>query len=209
MHRIETPPFFGRLSEIGGVLDVAVFRNARGTLDEIVAAMPEALPWSGPFDGARLLALGARRIDRKTFLGDWVDERGALVRRGSWRSDDGRAFENPPFGTLDGVTLVSGGFSPPEPGAGGQFGYAVSCPPYPLSASPRAVQAVFDGIRAFLLPEGKGGEIEVEILDWSHPELGEVSGYFAAGLEWWGVFLFSLYLPVSRRLTLIAASATD
>lgn len=205
MHRIALPPPIGRLADIGGVLDVGVFGESHGTRDDILAAIAETLPWNGPFDGARLLALGARRIDLRRFLGDWVDERGRLVRRGSWNAQDGRSFENPLLRALEGVSIVSGSAPLPVPGAGGQFGYAVLCPPYPLTASPRAVQALFDEIRALLLPEGQ----PVEILDWSHPELAEVSGYFKAGQEWWGVFLFSVYVPISRRLTIIAASATD
>ena len=36
-----------------------------------------------------------------------------------------------------------------------------------------------------------------------------VSDYFAAGMEWWGVFLFSVYVPALQRLTIIAGSSTD
>ena len=39
--------------------------------------------------------------------------------------------------------------------------------------------------------------------------LAEVSDYFESGLEWWGVFLFSIYVPALRRLVIIAGSATD
>ncbi|MBN9467142.1 MAG: hypothetical protein J0J10_00035 [Bosea sp.] len=50
---------------------------------------------------------------------------------------------------------------------------------------------------------------KAEITDWSSPKLPEVSDYFADGMEWWGVFLFTIYLPDLKRLTVIAASATD
>ena len=205
MQRIDTPPAFAALADIGGVLDVAVFRDSNGTIDEIIAGVPQALPWSGPFDGNRLRALGGRRIDRKTLLGDWADASGSLIRRGSWRTEDGRDLENPRLKALADARIVSGAAPLPEPGDGSQLAYAVLCPPYPLTAAPAKVQALFDAICAALLPNGQ----DVEILDWSSRELGEVSGYFKAGLEWWGVFLFSVYVPISRRLTLLAASATD
>ena len=47
------------------------------------------------------------------------------------------------------------------------------------------------------------------ILDWSHPRLPDASPYFAAGMEWWGVFLFTVHVPALGRLTGIAGSATD
>lgn len=48
-----------------------------------------------------------------------------------------------------------------------------------------------------------------EILDWSNPKLVHVSDYFKAGMEWWGVFLFSIYAPTSRRLSIVMGSASD
>lgn len=67
------------------------------------------------------------------------------------------------------------------------------------------MQTVFDGIMDFMLPPAH----ESAICDWCGPELPEVSDYFAAGMEWWGVFLFSIHVPAIRRLTIIAGSASD
>ncbi len=46
-------------------------------------------------------------------------------------------------------------------------------------------------------------------MDWSSPRLPEASRFFAAGMEWWGVFLFTIYVPQIRRLTVIAGSTAD
>jgi steroid 5-alpha reductase family enzyme len=67
------------------------------------------------------------------------------------------------------------------------------------------VQAVFDEIRDFILPPAH----QYEICDWSSPRLPEVSDYFTDGMEWWGVFLFSIYVPALKRLTIVAGSTTD
>jgi steroid 5-alpha reductase family enzyme len=67
------------------------------------------------------------------------------------------------------------------------------------------VQTLFEEIRDFILPPA----LECEICDWSSPRLPEVSDYFADGMEWWGIFLFSVYIPALNRLTVVAGSTTD
>ena len=89
--------------------------------------------------------------------------------------------------------------------AGGQFAYAFSCPPYRLQAKASAIQSTFDEIREFISPS----KTEIHIWHWSNPALPQVSDYFAAGMEWWVVYLFSIHVPARRRLTIIAGSATD
>jgi hypothetical protein len=64
---------------------------------------------------------------------------------------------------------------------------------------------VFEKIRDFILPPLEGAEI----FDWSSPQLPEVSDYFDPGMEWWGVFLFSIHVPAMTRLTVIAGSTSD
>ena len=64
---------------------------------------------------------------------------------------------------------------------------------------------IFHAVRRFILPP----DLEHDILDWAHPELPEVADYFAQGMEWWGVFLFTIHVPALNRLTAIAGSTTD
>lgn len=205
MNRIEKlPPAFERFDEMLGVLDFAIFEDAGGTEEEILSAVPQALRHFHRFDAGKLRALGSRRICEKAFFGDWYDpDSGSLLRLGSYKTADGSQLTDPVLSSLDGVRIMSGASSCPEPG--GQFAYAFSHPPYPLYARPSEVQAVFEEIRDFILPPLHGSEI----LDWSDARLPEVSDYFEDGAEWWGVFLFSVHIPSMRRLTIIAGSTTD
>lgn len=207
MKRIEKlPPAFKRYDKMLGVLDFAVFDDATGTEEEILSAIPQTLRHSNSFDGEALRLLGCRRIRERAFFGDWYDlDSGHLLKVGGWRTADGRELENPKLNKLDGVKIMSGAAPCPDAGAGGQFAYAFSCPPYGLKGRPSEVQANFVEIRDFLLPPGQRSEI----CDWSSPRLPEVSDYFAAGMEWWGVFLFSIYIPQIERLTIVAGSTTD
>ncbi|MGO1078829.1 hypothetical protein [Inquilinus sp. CA228] len=191
---------------MGGVLDFAVFEESLGTEEELFEAVAAALGRRASFDADRLRSLGGRPIDERMFFGDWHDhESGALLRLGQYVTAEGKHLQDPKLLALDRVHIVSGAAMHPEPGAGGQFAYAFSRPPYPLRAKPRQVQAVFDVIRGFILPPGH----DSEILDWSSPHLPEVSDYFEAGMDWWGVFLFSIRTPTLQRLTVIAGSTTD
>ncbi|HKD24607.1 MAG TPA: hypothetical protein VKC66_01640 [Xanthobacteraceae bacterium] len=213
------PPAFGRFhDEMDGVLEFAVFKDADGTEEEILSAVPQALyaSWGRraprtTYDRERLRSLGSRRITERTFFGEptvdnnrWYDyERGLLLKGGTLTTADGLKLTNPPLVTLAGVKIVGSGSSIPR--GPGHFAYAFSEPPYRLNAKPDEVQAVFEKIRDFILPPTQ----HCEILDWSNEGLPEVSDYFNAGMEWWGVFLFSLYVPSLRRLTIIAGSDTD
>jgi hypothetical protein len=197
------PAAFERFQRIGGVLDFATFDDAYGDENSALAAISTILPDA---DRSRLKSLGFRRIDRPAFYGDWYDPGDdALLRRGVWTTEDGRELVNPKLRDLTQILIVSGASTVPEPGTGGQFAYAFSSTPHGLQARPSEVQELFCAIRDFILPRG----LEHEISDWSSPRLSEVSSYFAAGMEWWGVFLFTVYVPAPRRLTVIAGSSTD
>lgn len=202
----ELPPAFSRYKKMMGVLDFAVFEDTNGTEAEILSAISQVLRREHLFDAEKLRALGCRRIGKRTFFGDWYDlhtER--LLKVGNWRTADGRELENPDLKKLGRLEITSGAAPCPEAGAGGQFAYAFSSTPYGLKGRPSEVQAVFDEIKNFLFPPHQRSEI----CDWSSPRLPEVSDYFAAGMEWWGVFLFSVYIPEIERLSIVAGSTTD
>ncbi len=127
------------------------------------------------------------------------------MKIGEYTTSDGKKLVNPRLKDLEGIHIRSGGSPLPEAGAGGQFAYAFSWTPYGLKAGPEQVQELFTAITKFVLPPN----LEHDILDWSSPRLPEVSKFFAAGMEWWGVFLFTVHIPVIRRLTVIAGSTSD
>jgi hypothetical protein len=200
---IALPAAFQRFREIGGVLEFAVFEGVQGdresALDAICAVLPDA-------DKNKLRALGYRCLDDSTFHGDWYDHQNrSLLRIGSYSTSDGRTLTDPPLVDLENVKITHGGGPIPEPGEGGQFAYAFSWTPYGLQARPTKIQALFDAIRDFIMPPN----LEHEILDWTNPKLPEVSAFFAAGMEWWGVFLFTVHVPETGLLTVICGSTTD
>ena len=200
------PSAFDRYRAMMGVLDFVVFEDAAGTEEEVLLAVPKALRQVCTVDIERLRSLGYRLIDERTFFGDWYDfESGNLLKLGRFTTSEGAELQNPILKNLDRVTIMSGGWPIPVAGVGGQFAYAFTQPPYHLKARPSEVQTVFEGIRQFILPSRH----DTQIFDWTSPHLPEVSDYYESGMEWWGVFLFSIYVPQIRRLTIIAGSTTD
>jgi hypothetical protein len=199
----DLPPAFGRFRQIGGVLDFVVFDDAQGDEWSALTAIATALP---DMDVNKLRRLGYRRVEQQAFYGDWYDARAdALLRLGTFTTVDGRKLTDPKLSDLDKEAIAHGGSSIPEAGAGGQFAYAFSQTPYGLAARPSEIQDLFRSIRDFVLPP----ETEHEILDWTSPRLPNASKYFAAGMEWWGVFLFTVHAPALGRLTVISGSTTD
>lgn len=178
----ERPASIDRYHAIGGVLDIALFEETEGGEEDILDAIALTLDVAD-FRRAALLSLGYRRIDEAMLFGSRYDPAtGALI-----------------------ADMRSAAFEIPEPGAGGELAYAFAFPPYPLDARPAEIQSLFDDLRHAILP----AHGEATILDWSSPRLPEVSAYFEPGMEWWGVFLFSIHIPAIRRLTIIAGSTTD
>ncbi len=202
----ELPAAFARLSDIGSVVEFGVFQDVTFTQDDVARAVRATIPSSNNFSAQALEEIGRRSIPKREFLGDWLDpSSGELIKIGKWKIADGRELDNPAIRSLDGVDVIGGAFALPEPGAGGQFAFALTHPPYPLKASRSEVQNLFEEVCAFLFPIGQ----RVEISDWSSPRLPEVSDYFTDGMEWWGAFLFTILQPDSKRLVVVAASATD
>jgi hypothetical protein len=203
MTPINLPASFQRFQEIGGVLGFAVFEDAQEDREAALDAICSAIPG---LDKNKLRALGCRCIDDRAFFGDWYDmQTKSLLRIGNYSTSDGRELNDPRLLDLEGVQITHGGTPIPELGGGGQFAYAFSWPPYGLQARPIKVQALFAAIRDFIMPPN----LEHEILDWTSPMLPEVSDHFAAGMEWWGVFLFTVRVPETGLLTVIWGAETD
>lgn len=207
MRRIEhLPAAFQRFESFGGALDFAAFENAGGTEQDVLEAIPAALCHRKTLDIGRLRALGYRRITPTVFFGAWYNPAsGALLKRGHYTTRDGRDLVDPSYDVYERSDVAAGGGRIPDVGSGGNYAYAFCNTPYGLTAKAEVVQQAFNDITAFMMPAGH----DAVIWDWSNPALSEVSDYFDAGMEWWGVFLFSIYVPELRRLTIIAGSTTD
>lgn len=206
LRRTSLPAAFDRYALLGGALEFALFDDADGTPEQIVEAVRQALPSCASFSGERLLQLGCRPIHQTRFFGSYLGNDGRdLIRRGTWRTADGQQFTDATFRQLAGLRVTSGGHSPPDPGEGGNFALGFAFPVHGPGGDPLEWQYLFDSIRTVLLPPATPAEIR----DWASPHLDEVSDYFAAGLEWWGVYLFSIYLPDWRQLAIVLGSSTD
>lgn len=192
--------------EMGGVLQFVVYDGAQDAENDSLAAIHDGLANTGNLNESAFKKLKGRQISPVQFFGDWYDSAdGNLIKLGNITTIDGQSFTNPKLLSLEKLQVMSSGSPGVEVGAGGQFAYAYLNPPYGLSASPAKIQKAFDDIREAILPASHSAII----LDWTSPSLDEVSDYFKAGKEWWGVFLFSIYIPDLKKLTIIAGSATD
>jgi len=192
--------------EMGGVLQFVVYDGAQDAEIDALAAIHDGLVNTGSLNESAFEKLTGRKISEAQFWGDWYDPAdGSLIKLGNVTTTDGRSFTNTKLLSLEKLQVVSGGSPGVDVGAGGQFAYAYLNPPYGLTGSPAKIQKTFDDIREAILPEGHAATI----LDWTSSSIDKVSNYFKAGKEWWGVFLFSIYIPDLQKLTIIAGSATD
>lgn len=194
-------PVFAPYYDMGGVLYFEVFSSKTAGEAGYRDAIGMTLAQMSPVDDKALRELPGRRITEQALMGDWYDPNsGDLIRKGIHKTRDGRELTDPRLRSLAGVEIVSGG-SP----LGNGLAYAFQFTPYGLSGGPLEVQKAFDAIRAFILPSGQ----ESRIYDWSHARLDTLSPYFKAGLEWWGVFLYTVHIPATGQMTVITGSATD
>ena len=211
MRRVDPPAFMQALKRIGSVLDMTVYEEADFRLPALAAAIAQTLDEGDSAGTAdRLLDLGAREISREALLGSWWDpDRAVLVYDGTiGNPETGASFERPTIFEREAAKKEgydSGGHNVPGMDQPGNLAYAYFSPPYGLRGSAREIQNLFDRLLNFLFPPGETPIIH----DWKTPDLADVSGYFRAGLEWWGVFLFTIAHPQAGRVIVLMASTTD
>jgi hypothetical protein len=199
LYRVETlPASIERFRQIGGEIHFAIFEDADGGADEALRAICEVVP---QVDKEQLRAIGFREIDDKQFYGDRYDLITHSLLTDEWLNGTWARRTFREIG--DCRPNMSGGI--PEAGRGGQFAYAFAAPPYSLTATANEIQDLFDKIRQVILPPRE----DHQIFDWTDPALIKVSPFFVSGMEWWGIYLFTLYVPSYRRLTVAFASTTD
>lgn len=76
-------------------------------------------------------------------------------------------------------------------------------PPYGLQKPQERNISLFDRLNERLF--GNAQKNELVIYSWPN----HCSGYFDAGLEWWGAFLWTIAQPEKTTITLIGASSSD
>jgi len=200
------PKAFESFKKMGGCLDFTFFDEVENDLESQMSGISRALSSRSDFDRTKLESINHRYINENQLLGDWYDRRsGDLLSLGGFNMENGEVLRNPRLKDLNHADVRSSVSESPDVGSGGQLAYAFSQPPYRLQASSLQIQVVFDQIKDFILPAME----RCEIIDWSDPKLPEVSSYFKDGSEWWGVFLFTVYIPANRKLSVILGSSTD
>lgn len=83
------------------------------------------------------------------------------------------------------------------------FKTAFFLPPYGLQKPQDRNVALFDRLNDLLF--GNTPKNDFVIYSWSN----QCSGYFDAGLEWWGAFLWTIARSDTTTITLIGASSSD
>ena len=213
MRDLLPPDEIREFDRMGGAVHYSFFVNAEGS----DADLEGAILWhcakvlekeyiTGWIEPAKLRTLPRGVIDRKAFFGDWYDmERDALIYRGGGRVDDGRELVDPTYDEMGRAKIKLWGSGCPDVGSGGNYAFAFSQPPYSGQMARLEVQDMFRRINKLILP-AEGGEI---ITDWSSKQLADFCEHFEHGMEYWGVFLFTIFDPATQRLTVISASTSD
>lgn len=193
-----------RIKKLGCVIDVSAFEANDGELETCRQAISQTF---GPDrTDAILFSVSPRKLRERKFFGDWLNlDTGKLIKRGTYKNDAGDELIDPTMEKLFKFGARSSACEIPDAGSGGQFAYAFLCPPYSLRGSARSIQETFDELRWAILPN----DTENEILDWTSPILTNFSAYFKVGMEWWGIFLFTIFSRSRRRLIVLSASTTD
>ena len=212
MDMLAEPNAIAQFREAGGEVDYSIFCNFSDdpqSLEQAVEChlLARATPYWKPWVKVEnIKSLPHELIDEIRFFGDWYDaENSSLRLLGSGNIKGMGRVSDPLYKDLKGCRVDYWGHNPPGIGSGGQYAYAFCCPPHGLGASFDQIQDWFDAINKIILPQN----IPSVITDWSSARLGHLSNYFEAGLEWWGVFMFTIGVPEIQQLTVISASTTD
>jgi hypothetical protein len=214
MYRAPSPPIIFELAGIGVELDYSFFGGAGPdrldrlrAIDAHLSAAENPREWHLPADAiVALQSIEERKLTREAFLGEWCDPRDLmLIRRGSGEVEGLGRVSDIRYDKLGEAPFRSWGGATPNCDEPGQYAYAFSCPPYSLEGPSAKIQRLFKASTELIL--GRGGRIE--IFDWSGGDLTRVHPTFEAGMEWWGVFLFTILNPEDHSMVVISGSTTD
>lgn len=197
------PRIFKSFADMGGVLCHWVFDDADGDHETLKLAISECIP------DAReniLAKINPKRVNRSEFLGEWYSEINmSLIMKGSVRMGNGEELEDPSYEDLGVRPILNRVSFLGEVGDPQGYAYAFARPPYGLQASLPEVNRLFRSVLSVVMPD----HCQVECFDWTCASLEALSTFFDDGAEWWGIYLFTAYVPEMRQLTVMAASATD
>jgi hypothetical protein len=199
-----------RHRKIGGAIDYSLFEDCDGSREQQRGCIADHFEELGlsvtPEDRAALDRIEPTQSSAKGFLGDWYDVRAhKLIARGHWYTES-ESVDDPTVESLDRLRPKGSSGPLPEVGGRGQFAYAFFQTPYGLHANGAEKQADFEAVWATLSPP----DTSPAYFDWSSDRLTALfEPYYKAGAEWWGVFLFTIYVQAQCRLWVMSASTTD
>jgi hypothetical protein len=214
MYRAHSPQIIFELASIGVELDYSFFAGAGPerldrllAIDAHLSAAENPREWHLPADAiAALQSIEERELTREIFLGEWCDPRDLmLIRRGSGEVEGLGRVSDIRYDKLGEASFRNWGGTTPDCDEPGQYAYAFSCPPYRLEGPSAKIQRLFKASTELLLGRGE----KIEIFDWSGGDLTRVHPVFKAGMEWWGVFLFTIFKPDDDSMIVISGSTTD
>lgn len=212
----------------GGAVEFSVFEDASNTQQSHATVLGDLLEVD-PI--ALLKAVTPQIISLAEFHGDWFDPKAQrLIQKGNWNYGEPKrwfqtsnvtTYTDPYLTDLPKVGFQGGGHSPPDMLDRGQFAYAVTQPPYSMRKMPaqeRLTKEELEQHYLALVTDIMPDPQSAIIYDWVCQEIvdfdGECSGSHSnvslqAGMEWWGIYVMTVFCPFRRYLTAIVASATD
>jgi len=194
-----------RFHALGGVVDYCAFSLNGAEISEalhkeaavgFMEYIARAKNWAFRIDSD---AAVGRPIGREEFMGPYYHwKRRRLIVRGTGQYVNRYFLAGAPE-TKENVVRL-----PPNNSEYVTQGYAqaFSEPSYGMRAPAEEVNRLFLEINQQLF---SGFPAELEIRRWST----DWAGYFDAGHEWWGSFLWTLYNPLAGWIVAVGASTTD
>lgn len=198
-------PSYQRFVQAGGEVGIAIGENGEDTISHHAAVLAHAIRsyCIGDVDQERLQITTPFEIDIQTFHGSWFDcDKGLLVHKGLVTTKAGFSITDPYFVDIKDCSSRSSHI--PELWQSGGFAFAFCDPPYSLETEWLETQRLYTAITSRLISEK-----DVKIYNWHRESLLEAVPGLDAGTEWWGVFAFTIFVPQSRRIFGMVASATD
>lgn len=142
-------------------------------------------------------------INEETFHGSYFDyDRQLLRHNGTINLAGGDTQTNPFYKDIE--SKWGGSSHIPDLWSLGEFAYAFCRPAYGLTMKPFKIHETYLAITSEVTPRD-----QCRILSWQKKEILAADPWLKAGVDWWGVFVFSVYNKNTGQLFGIAASDTD
>lgn len=188
----------------GGVIFISVCEEAEDTHDCHAATLAAAINSKDVEKVSNKVSnVVPVEIEEEAFHGSHFDyDRQLLRHNGTVNLSRGRSQTNPYY--KDMLSNMGCSSDIPDLWCLGEFAYAFCQPAYGLSMKPFEIHETYSAITSEVTPRN-----QCRIFSWQKEEILDADPWLKAGIDWWGVFVFSVYNKNSGQLFGIAASDTD